>query len=201
MTTFPPETLLCELATKYGTDKWNWHSYSPVYHSIFKDRRNEVKKVLEIGIGDPSSMSDPTGKPYNPGASHRMWQEYFPNAEIYALDNQSRLLFNEGRIKSFLCDQHEEFSLINVRQHLGDNFDLIVDDGSHRPGDQAMTTKWFVPLLAFDGVYIIEDVWLYPSEVGWDPLPFGLKLEDIPFKTEVIYGQGNNDDRLIRVYP
>jgi trans-aconitate methyltransferase len=197
--TWPPQTELCELATKYGTDKYNWHSYTPHYHRLLNDRRNEVRKVLEIGIGDPSSMSDPTGKPYVPGASLRMWAEYFPNAEIYSLDSQANLLINEGRIRSFQCDQGDRHSLEMAMPKLGAGFDLIVDDGSHVPEHQALTATMYVPLLAPNGVYIIEDVWLYPSQVGWSKEPFGLKLEDIPYKTEVLYGEGNNDDRLILI--
>jgi hypothetical protein len=191
-----PETELCELATKHGTDKWNWHHYTPHYHRLLNDRRSAVKKVLEIGIGDPSSMADPTGKPYIPGASLRMWEEYFPNAELYALDNNRSLLINQGRTHSFWCDQGDEASLRNVMSQLGNDFDLIVDDGSHVPQHQVLTAKMLAPLLASNGMYVIEDVWLYPSQVGWSKEPFGLVLSEIPYKTEVI-GEGNNDDRLV----
>ena len=197
--TWPPETELCELATKHGTDKYNWHKYTPVYHRLLKDRRNDVRKVLEIGIGDPSSMSDPTGKPYVPGASLRMWQEYFPNAGIYSLDNNARLLINEGRIRSFWCDQGRWECLNNAIGKLGYEFDLIVDDGSHVPEHQVLTANVYNQLLAPQGLYIIEDVWLYPSTVGWSKEPFGTKLEDLPAGAEVIYGEGNTDDRLILI--
>ena len=194
-----PQTELCELATKHGTDKWNWHSYSPVYHRLLKDRRNDVRKVLEIGIGDPSSMADPTGKPYVPGASHRMWAEYFPNAEIFALDSQANLLINDGRIHSFQCNQGDKHSLEMAMPKLGRDFDLIVDDGSHVPEHQILTANLYNQLLAPNGLYVIEDVWLYPSTVGWSKEPFGTKLSDLPAGAEVIYGEGNTDDRLILI--
>lgn len=194
--TWKPETLLCELATKYGTDKYNWHHYTPHYHRIFKDRRDSVRKVLEIGLGDPSSMADPTGKPYVPGASHRMWEEYFPNAQVYALDNNASLLVNKGRIRSFFADQQNEDSLRAVFPQLGDGFDLMIDDGSHRPDDQVLSARVFTPLLAANGIYVIEDVWPYPCQVGWSKEPFGLKIDELPYKTEVT-GEGNNDDHLV----
>ena len=191
-------TELCNLAIKYGTDKWNFHHYTPHYHEMFKDRRNKVQKVLEIGIGDPASMADPSGKPYQPGASLRMWREYFPFAFIFALDNNPNILIAETRIISFLCDQGNEEWLKRILPELGTGFDLIVDDGSHVPEHQVNTAKLLVPLLAPHGIYVIEDVWEYPSQVGWSKEPFGLKLEDIPYKAEFIHcTPGNCDDRLV----
>ena len=193
-------TLLCELATKYGTDKWNWHHYTPYYHEMFKDRRNDVKKVLEIGIGD-SAMKNPSGEPYQPGASMRMWSDFFPYASIYALDNNRSILINEGPFHSFYCDQGCEESIKSVIPEIGTGFDLIVDDGSHVPEHQVNTAKILVPLLAPNGIYVIEDVWPYPSQVGWCDGPFGLKLEDIPFKAEFIHAtEGNCDDHLVVIH-
>jgi hypothetical protein len=172
-------TELCELAKKHGTDKGEFHRYTPHYHELFKDRRNEVKKVLEIGIGDVPGMSN-TVPNYVPGASLRMWAEYFPNAEIYALDNMANLLINEGRIHSFCADQGDERSMRRILPELGTDFDLIVDDGSHAPEHQVSSAKILIPLLAVHGVYVIEDAWIYPSTVGWSKEPFGLNPTDIP---------------------
>jgi len=192
------KTELCELATTFGTDKCNFHHYTPHYHEMFKDRREQVKKVLEIGIGDPASMADPSGKPYRAGASLRMWEKFFCNSEIFALDNNPNLLINEGRIHSFYCDQGDTAQLLDIEGKIGRDFDLIVDDGSHVPEHQVNTAKLLVPLLAPHGIYVIEDVWEYPSQVGWSKEPFGLKLEDIPYKAEFIHcTPGNCDDRLV----
>lgn len=188
-------TELCELAIKHGTDKWPWHHYTPHYHEMFKDRRNAVKKVLEIGIGDVEGMSQIIPN-YVPGASLRMWAEYFPYAQIYALDNVASILINEGRIHSFWCDQGDEESLRNVILRIGTGFDLIVDDGCHIPEVQAMTARMLVPLLAPGGVYVIEDVWIYPSKVGWFEGDFGLKLSDLPCEAKVIRC-GKGDDTLV----
>jgi hypothetical protein len=193
-------TELCELALKYGTDKWGAHSYTPHYDSFFKDRRNAVKKVLEIGLGNPDCPPFPD-KVYKPGSSHRMWEEYFPNAEIYGLDVEVKLLVNQGRIHSFYCDQANEASLRAAMLLIGKDFDLIVDDGSHVPLDQVLTAKLFVPLLAPNGVYVIEDTWIDPNNVcGGDTR--GLVLTDIPYETQVIpcsepAVQGCGDDRLV----
>jgi len=193
---FMPVTELCELAIKHGTDKWPHHHYTPHYHEMFKDRRREVKKVLEIGIGDDSMKN--TIPDYKPGASLRMWSEYFENAEIIGLDNNPNLLINKGRIRSFLCDQGDAVQLQGV-YCITTGFDLIVDDGCHVPEVQVLSAKMLVPLLAPGGIYVIEDVWPYPCEVGWSKEPFGLKLSDIPFPAEIIQcaENPNSDDHLV----
>jgi predicted O-methyltransferase YrrM len=137
-------TQLCELATKYGTDKGpSGHNYTPIYHLLLAWKK--VKKVLEIGIAS--------------GASLRMWEEYFPEAEIYGLDtNISDPSVPTTRIKCFQCDQSNLASLLNVIPQIGANFDLIVDDASHRAEDQVLSAHVLLPLLTPEGVYVIEDV-------------------------------------------
>lgn len=184
-------TELCELAKKWGTDKLN-HDYTPYYHELFKDRRQTTKKVLEIGIGNADDM----GPEYHTtGASLFMWEEYFPNADIYALDIDPATLINKGRIHSFQCNQAGEASLKRAATLVGNDFDLIVDDGSHVPRHQNMTARIFVPLLASDGIYIIEDVWWAPG-TQFGPDEFQFKYEQ-----KVFNGRTIGDDRLIVIRP
>src|SRR5208337_3863139 len=112
-------TELCELAKKWGTDKVGNHSYTPYYHSLFEGRRAEIKKVLEIGIGNDDDM----GTEYRAGASIFMWEEYFPNADIYALDILPEALINKGRIRSYQCNQGSAASLRQAMAFLGNGFD------------------------------------------------------------------------------
>ncbi len=186
MSNFPvnrqqPITPLCELALKYKTDKVPevFHSYTPYYHELLKDRRERVKRVLEIGIGYPETMKWGNAEGYVTGASLYMWRDYFPNAEIYALDNRCDILVNENHIHSFLCDQSNENLLIALSEDFKrtglDKFDLIIDDGSHRPEDQALTARILAPLLADDGLYIIEDVLNAEATIRALPLPYEVK--------------------------
>ena len=142
-----PHTELCALSEKYGTDKRpepHGHGYTHFYNSLFGYRRNSVKKVLEIGI--------------DIGASLRMWEEYFPNATIYAIDADPARLINDGRIRSYQCDQSNVEALRDTAALIGGDFDFIVDDGSHVSGHQVVSAMELVPLLSPNGVYVIEDV-------------------------------------------
>lgn len=141
------ETELCKLAIKYGSDKapkFKKHTYTIFYNQFFKNKRKSVKKILEIGIGG--------------GGSLRMWQDFFPKAEVYGIDYRPELLINEGRIKSFLFDQRRKEHLIKLIQEIGSDIDIVIDDGSHRSRDQAFTLITLMRLLKEDVIYIIEDV-------------------------------------------
>lgn len=150
-------TELCNLAVKYHSDKAPsiLHGYTPFYHELLKDRRDEVKSVLEIGIGCPETM-DIEG--YKAGASLFMWRDYFPNAHIYAIDILKEAMVNSYRIESFQCDQSRADDLYSLIQKTWGNFDLVVDDGSHQVKDQIFSAEFLLPYVREGGYYIIEDV-------------------------------------------
>lgn len=145
-------TYLCELAAKYGTDKAG--RYTPVYDLLLHDRRREIRRILEIGIGTPEAMKHVVD--YVPGASLRMWRDYCPNALVYGADVSQDVLFSDKRIATFAVDQGNAAQLIKVADGL--KFDLIVDDGSHKPHHQILGLETLLPLVAQGGLYIIEDV-------------------------------------------
>ena len=91
------------------------------------------------------------------GESLRMWAEWLPNADIYAIDVQPGTLINAGRIRSFLCDQADGQQLAALAGVMGP-LDFVVDDGSHVPDHQIASANALMPFLRRGGVYVIEDV-------------------------------------------
>ena len=174
------KTPLCELAIKYGSDRTPYtggHAYTPYYYDLLKNR--SPKKILEIGI--------------DTGRGLRMWKEYFPLAEIFGLDGNRDLLFNEDRIKTFFCDLGSLESIQNAAIQVGGDIDIVFDDGSHIPQHQVETAKIFIPLLATDGIYIIEDVGFpVPVEAG---LPYDCEV--VEFKVNKL---SLDDDRLVVIH-
>ena len=124
------------LPTKQG------HNYLPIYQRHFETVRFDVKKVLEIGV--------------EAGTSLRMWEEYFPNADIYGLDIEEACKAAEkGRIKVIIGDQCSESDL----SKLPDDFDIIIDDGLHTISSQIFCFDYlFKNKLAERGIYVVEDV-------------------------------------------
>ena len=143
---------LSKLGLKYGTDKIGKHNYLPIYYDLFKDRRNEVKKVLEIGVGE--------------GAGLRMFHDFFPNATIYGAEIDEKRIFKEDRIDVTKCDQSKLKDIENIiglvlsRDPFQGQIDLIIDDGSHKSSDQIFTCLAVAKLLLGKQylTYVIEDV-------------------------------------------
>jgi len=78
------------LALKHGTGKMD-HGYMKHYESHFAPLRKKRLKILEIGVAK--------------GCSVRMWQEYFPNSMIFAIDIENKKKHEEDRIKTFQGSQ------------------------------------------------------------------------------------------------
>ena len=144
-------TRLCELADKYGSDK-RAGRYTEFYDLILAGRA--VRSVLEIGIGTREAMKHVPG--YRPGASLRMWADYFPEAQVVGMDVNPAALISGERIFSRVGDQKNRGHLIMLAQEFGP-FDLIVDDGDHSPAAQVLAAVTLHPFLADGGLYFIED--------------------------------------------
>ena len=161
-------TELCKLGYKYGTDKCPQikHSYTPFYYKLLKDKRQSVRKVLEIGIGKtrrnlhrPEKIYENGVKRFlHRGASLYMWRDFFPNAQIYGADITPETMFAEERIKTYLCDERKKEDLVRLIHQTGSDIDVVVDDASHHTDDQIFTAQTLLPLLDENVTYIIEDV-------------------------------------------
>ena len=128
------------------TDKGTVHSYIPAYESLFKGKRLDAIKVLEIGIGH--------------GGSIKLWHDYFPNAEIHAINiespNQPPYWFHHfPRITSYIQDAYTADTLKTFEDI---KFDIIIDDGPHTEESQIYAAKHYSKLLNKGGILVIEDV-------------------------------------------
>jgi hypothetical protein len=141
---------LRKLATLYGSDKWGQHWYAQHYERHFASRRKEPLVVLEIGIG---GFNDPRAG----GASLRMWKHYFPRSRIYGVDIFDKSPHNDDRIKTFVGDQSDESFLRGLIAEIGTP-DIIIDDGSHISSHVIKSFEVLFPLLAPNGIYVIEDL-------------------------------------------
>lgn len=146
-------TRLCDLSVKHGSDKFVG-GFTEFYDLILGHLN--ILKVLEIGIGVPEVMQHVPG--YKAGASLRMWEEYFPGAQIFGMDIQPGAMVNEGRIQSGLFDQRRERDLLSAAEWIGEGIDLVIDDGDHNPLSQLLGAETLMPYLKNGGLYIIEDV-------------------------------------------
>ncbi len=163
--------LLAILCDKYGSDKgnnnaddksydWDPHTYTDYYYSLFSHCRNSVSSVFECGIGtNDISLRGNMGINGNPGASLRVWKDYFPNALIIGADIDKNILFSEDRIETYYVDQTSQQSIKNMWNKVSvDKFDLMIDDGLHTYEGGVSLFENSINYLSEYGLYIIEDV-------------------------------------------
>jgi hypothetical protein len=94
-----------------------------------------------------------------PGASLRVWRDYFPNATIYGADIDKDVLFEEPRIKTYYLDQLDPESISDMWKQVGvRDFDFILDDGLHTFEAGSTLFSNSISMLAKHGIYVIEDV-------------------------------------------
>jgi len=144
------------LARKYGTDKRTndsgqniYHGYTVIYDDILKNQKNKYKNILEIGV--------------QAGKSIKMWEEYFPNAIIWGIDNFSDIGctvkkedIETDRIKIIVGDQSDKKLIDDNFKNI--RFDMIADDGSHFSWHQQKSLDYLWNYLKSGGFYFIEDL-------------------------------------------
>ena len=159
---------LTRLANHYGSDKgtrvpgnkWPAHNYTDVYSAYLSSWREEEFSLLEVGLGVAGEHWDTrlVTKHNTGGASLKMWYDYFPKATIYGIDINDASFLDNDRITTFVADQGDATALQAVAEEIRRPFDVIIDDGSHRPDHQQVTLDVLFPYLEPDGLYFIEDL-------------------------------------------
>lgn len=139
----PEVDLLTTLADGYGTDKGSTaHNFTPFYNKYFKDIREDVKKVVEIGVHN--------------GYSIKMWADYFPNAEVVGADIKVLNIGYHPRVKLKTIDCGSRWQLNRFVE--AKEADVIVDDGSHFMDHQQVSLAVLFRMLKSGGYYILEDL-------------------------------------------
>ncbi|MBZ0124160.1 MAG: class I SAM-dependent methyltransferase [Roseovarius sp.] len=122
-----------------------WHHYIPVYDRYFSRFRGTGVRFLEIGVSQGGSM--------------RMWREYFgPEATIYGVDIDPGCARFDGEAGQVRIGSQDDAAFLGaVVQEMG-GVDIVLDDGSHMMPHVRKTLDILFPLLAQDGLYMIEDL-------------------------------------------
>lgn len=140
------EQRLSTYARRFGTDKVDHHSYMKPYSDCLPDK---CRSMLEIGVAK--------------GASAQMWDAFYGKDELdlYLLDLYQdpnhvspRWVRNHGWTP-IIGDQGDLESLVKIKEQ----FEVIVDDGSHNAHHQLISFKHlFLNNLKGGGLYVIEDL-------------------------------------------
>ncbi len=131
----------------YGKVSDKWSLYLREYDRIFGPYRAQKVSLLEIGIQNGGSME--------------IWPRYFPDAEKFIgcdIDPEcSRLRYDDPRVVVVTADANlDETEQYIVAQ--ASDFDIIIDDGSHRSSDIIKSFVRYFPYLKQGGVFVAEDL-------------------------------------------
>lgn len=132
--------LIGEVFNKYKTDKGPWrHGYNQCYSDVFKNFT--PSSLLEIGVFEGRSLA--------------AWRELFPTTIIHGIDDFSRNveLIEEVRDMHIMRGDSRRKSFVDTIETV---YDVIIDDGDHRPDSQWETFLNFQHL--WKSHYVIEDV-------------------------------------------
>ena len=137
---------LDDLAVKYVNSKgWNWLNYMTEYEKYFAPLKDKAISILELGVGN--------------GTSLKIWHEYFKNANIYGIDIKPDCkIFENERTHVFIGAQEDLIFLDYVCNEICEEFDIIIDDCGHVPGNQVISLDFLLGKLKQGGIYAIEDI-------------------------------------------
>lgn len=122
-----------------------WMHYFDIYERHFSRFRGMELNVVEFGVSQ--------------GGSLQMWKQYFgPQVKLFGVDiNPNCKQFEEPGVQIFIGDQEDRNFLRSVARSVP-RIDILIDDGGHTMGQQIATFEELFPLVATNGVYLVEDL-------------------------------------------
>ena len=131
-----------------GTDKVDEHSYTPYYNKIFSPFREKECHILEIGTWT--------------GAFLFAMAKFMPKATFVTLDIQQkfsdRILLQLGPNKTTNHQLVNAYTFETLKLIEDQQFDFIIDDGTHIVSDGLFVFYHYMKLLKPDGKMVIEDL-------------------------------------------
>ena len=130
-----------------GTDKsstilFKW-DYLRHYEQWFLPWKDKEINLIEIGVAN--------------GKSLHVWKEYFSRAKIVGIDINPRCArYAKDRIAIEIGSQEDpEFLHLLCHKYLPT---IVIDDGSHQAHHIIYTFEQIFPMIAPNGLYIVEDL-------------------------------------------
>ena len=126
-----------------GGDLYLW-GYDKIYEKYFSPIKELELKICEVDVFEGEKLF--------------MLSKYFPNVELYGYDIDISYVKNYD--DEDFKNKVKEIKEINSTKpnNIEHTFDIIIDDGDHRPSSIIKTFNNFYHRLKKGGFYIMEDV-------------------------------------------
>ncbi len=197
-------TEMCANATALQTDKSPYnvlchrHPYTPIYDIFFTPYKNRANlKLGEIGVLNGSSM--------------KLWSRTFPQAKLHGFDINQTYLNNISQIPNTtatLVDTGDPAGLSTALSSAcsdGKQFDILLEDASHRLEHQLIFLRDALPFIAPGGLLVIEDIFRAIPAVRFEEVLYAHKdriAKAILVRPEhtFCHSPGWENDRLLFVW-
>jgi glycosyltransferase involved in cell wall biosynthesis len=134
-------------STHQGNVSDKWSIYINAYERLFQEFQSKPIRLLEIGTQN--------------GGSLEIWRKYFASAEaIVGCDinpNCAKISFDDANISVVVGDANEK-DVAEQIQAISPDFDIIIDDGSHKSSDIVRSFARYFDRVRDGGIYIVEDM-------------------------------------------
>ena len=131
--------------SKRKNDKIIAHGYAKIYENLFKSKKTEKLKILEIGS-------------FYGNASAALFF-YFKNSLIYSADiNPDMYKYKGSRLKNFFADTSSRGSINENILKKDIEFDIVIEDASHMLKDQIISLFMIFPKIKKGGIFIVEEI-------------------------------------------
>lgn len=131
--------------TGKSSDKWSF--YIPQYDRIFLPFAEKPVRVLSIGIQNCGDLE--------------IYTKYFRRGKVFVgcdiNEACSNAKFDDKRVNIVIGDVNEKETTSKIA-YISSEFDIIIDDGSHKSSDIVKTFMLYFHYLSNDGVFVIEDL-------------------------------------------
>ncbi|MGF6765501.1 glycosyltransferase involved in cell wall biosynthesis [Paraburkholderia sp. GAS33] len=128
------------------SDKWSL--YFSEYDRLLASYRDRPINLLEIGLQKVGSLE--------------IWSEFFRNAKkLVGCDinvDRANLSYPDPRIAVVVGDANLDETERAIASH-ANRFGVVIDDGSHTPGDIIKSFLRYFPKVEDGGIYIVEDLY------------------------------------------
>lgn len=133
--------------TNNQSDKELYHKYvSNFYSEKFEKFKDKKINILEIGIQYGNSL--------------KLWEHFFQNANIYAIDISQYYIHEYGEnVNIFIGDAYNNKTIDYFKDN-SISFDIIIDDGPHTLETQDFFLQNYQQLLkSSESIIILEDIY------------------------------------------
>lgn len=151
------EQTLEEIFKKSGTDKLWRHGYHRYYETELAPYRHiKDARILEIGADSGISLGAWMSYFSSPAAVHGI---AYGVDEKVAKDKACSLMPEScDKLALFSMDQSDVHALDGLAEKNPEGWDIIIDDGSHKPQHQLISFQRLWPKIRPGGLYALEDI-------------------------------------------